>query len=53
MVVRLGLATFRVCVPLSLPIRDTASIGEEVFEPFTTMTEITRGCAVEIPMVTV
>ena len=52
-VLMLGLATFTVCVPLSLAMRDMASIGDEIFEPFTTMIEITRGCAMERPTVTV
>jgi hypothetical protein len=38
----LGLTTFRLCVPLSLPIREIASIADETFEPFTTKTDITR-----------
>ena len=42
-VVALGLTTFTLCVPLSLPMRDIASSGDEVFEPFTTNTDITSG----------
>ena len=42
-----------VWVPLSLPIRDAISIGEEVLEPLTTRTEAERGCAAERPIVIV
>ena len=42
-VVTLGLTTLTFCVPLSLPIMDIASSGEEIFDPFTTNTDITRG----------
>ncbi len=52
-VVTVGLTTFTLCVPLSLPMRDIASIGEEVFEPFRTNTDITSGMLCERFMVTV
>jgi hypothetical protein len=42
-VVMFGLAAFTVYVPLSLPMRDMASIGEEIFEPLTTITAMSRG----------
>jgi hypothetical protein len=49
----LGLMTLMLEVPLSLPTRDIALIGEEPFEPFTTTIDITRGCAIDRFMVTV
>jgi hypothetical protein len=52
-VVMLGLMTLMLEVPLSLPTRDIALIGEEPFEPFTTTIDITRGCAIDRFMVTV
>lgn len=52
-VIMFGLTTFSVLVPLSLPMRDTASIGEEIFEPFTTMIDMTKDKGWERFMVTV
>src|SRR5262249_28587485 len=42
-----GLTILMVCVPLSLPIRDTASIGEEIFDPLITKMDITSHCAAD------
>ena len=53
-VVTFGLDTLSVCEPPSSPIAEIASMGAaEMFEPFTTITEITRGCDAERPSVKV
>jgi hypothetical protein len=52
-VVMLGLTTTNDCVPPSLPIPEIASIGADMFDPFTTNTEITNGCANDRFIVTV
>ena len=52
-VVILGLLMLVVCVPASSPIGENTSIGEAIFEPFTTMIEITRDCAADKFIVTV
>ena len=52
-VVMFGLTTLSDCVPLSVPIADTASIGVVTFDPFTTTTATTNGCANDIFTVTV
>jgi hypothetical protein len=52
-VVMFGLTTLSDCVPLSVPIGDTASIGVDRFDPFTTITATTKGCAIDIFTVTV
>jgi hypothetical protein len=46
-VVMFGLATLSVWEPPSSPIVEITSIGADTFEPFTTNTEITSGCAAE------
>jgi len=46
-VVMFGLVTLNDCVPPSFPIADIAAIGVVVFEPFTTITDITKESAVE------
>jgi hypothetical protein len=52
-VVMLGLLTLVVCVPPSLPMLEIPSIGVAMFDPFTTNTEITTGCAADKFTVTV
>jgi len=48
-----GLLTAVLCVPASFPIPDSTSIGDPVFDPFTTKIEITKGCAADNVIVTV
>jgi len=52
-VVMFGLATLNDCVPPSFPIADIAAIGVVVFEPFTTITDITNESATERLIVSV
>jgi len=52
-VVMLGLLTLSVCVPPSFPMLEIPSIGNAMFDPFTTITDITTGCAADKFTVTV
>jgi len=52
-VVMFGLATLNDCVPPSFPIADIAAIGVVVFEPFTTITDITKESTAERLIVSV